>query len=67
MSRVLEHFILPVDIGIDIGVAAILELLQFTVCIGCAETVVLTGLVQRIGIVVGTDHISRLWVELELV
>ena len=67
VSCVLEHFLLPIDVGIDIGIAAIQELLHFGIGVGCGGTVVSTGAIERVGIVVGVDHVGRLRVELELV
>ena len=66
MGRILEHLVLPVHIRIDQWVAAILELLQFGRSIGCCETIVHTGTVQGISIVVGTYHVGHLRVKLYL-
>ena len=67
MGSLLEHLVLPVDVRIDVWVAAIPELLQFGFRIGCTGTVVQAGTVQGVGIVVGADHVGRLRVKLYLV
>ena len=66
MGSVLEHFVLPINIRIDVWITAILELLQFRICISWCKTIVQTGFVQGIGITIGIHHVSHLRVELEL-
>ena len=67
MGGVLEHLVLPIHIRIDQRVAAVAELLELGIGIGRCGTVVQAGAVQGVSIVVGTHHVGRLRVELELV
>ena len=66
VGSILEHFVLPVYIGIDEGIAAILELLQFCGGISRSIAVVRLGNIQRICIVVGAHHLGHFRVELDL-
>ncbi len=66
MCRVLEHFILPVYVRINQWITTVNEFLQLTAGISRSKTIVLTSTVQSIGVVVGTDHICHLRVELNL-
>ncbi len=67
MGSLLEDLILPVYVRINQRVAAIHELLQFSFAIGSCCTVVQSGGIQCLGIVVGIHHVGHLWVELYLV
>ena len=67
VSGLLEHLVLPVHVRINKRVAAVLELLQLCIRIGGSATIVQTSAVQGVCIVVGTNHVGTLRVELDLV
>ena len=63
---ILEDFVLPVHVGIDERIAAVLELLKLGLGVGEGASIVHTGDVKGIGIVVSIDHVGHLRIELDL-
>ena len=66
LGSVLERQVAPVNVRIEAGIRAILEEIQFLVGIGGCKSVVETGTIESIGILVSVHHICKFRTELEL-
>ena len=54
-----QGLLLPVDIGIDVGIGVVLEGIHFVGIVVGRESVVGAGLVERIGVGVRIDHLGQ--------